>query len=423
MVFLDLGTAVLGLGTASATTLTDVTSPLSLWLPLALLTLGSVYVGRRWWVKSRMPAAQFLVPTSSTYPSLLYTQVRKVPYYRFLGDFLANRVEIRDRSGLGLGPLDHYIAFTWSLRTLLTFVFQILPRWIWHSKRSDRLDWCRFHDDRDDLFEFLLGRQRIPCSNYYPDPDLDLVTAQDALLQRVSSQYLELNDEDRVLTMGSGWGTLELLLLSDHSAFITSVFTSVEQANYAQALYERAGVEHRAQVEVCDLRDIPAQNQFTKLVGLEYVDWVGAKNLGDFFRHCRDLLVPGGLLVFQCTVTPSVFSTSFSQFLAEPFHYHLYTLSTIFPGRDTPLFTTFADYVHQIEQAGLDLVQVENISTDAALTYASWFRGWDQARQQIEIKFGAELYRQWELYLAWSSSIFQRGKLQRFTMVVRKNLD
>ncbi|RKP38499.1 S-adenosyl-L-methionine-dependent methyltransferase [Dimargaris cristalligena] len=254
----------------------------------------------------------------------------------------------------------------------------------------------------------------------FSDHDESLDNAGENDLPRIAQEMLHINADDRLLNLSTGWGTLELYLGSQFPLFITTVSPSQEQAQHAYDLMERAGISERVQIETCDFRDLPPQEQFTKLVCLEALDWVGQKNLGDFFQRCADVLVPGGTALIYCTTSPSAFTGSWSQYLGETLHYHLYTLTTICPGRDTALFATLNDYLDEIHRAGLEVDLIENISLDASMTYARWFENWDQARHIIHMRYGEDVYRQWELYLAWSSSILLRGGLSKHSLLLRK---
>ncbi|KAJ1975234.1 hypothetical protein H4R34_004411 [Dimargaris verticillata] len=396
-------------------------SPPTFAITLVLVLLCGYYITQYWHKPSHNPAALHLVPTSSSYPRTVYTTPRKIPFYLFLHDFLTNRVELRGRDGTGLNHIGDFIYFPLSLRSVWTFAVRVLPRWLWHSKSRDAKDWCRYHDGRDDLFDAFLGRERMTWTAHFGQVDWPLTRAQEACLDLIAQRLVETDHDDHILNIGLGWGTYELYMGSNHMAFFTSTSLSAEQAKYSQEMFERANLDNRVAIRRDDFRDLKAMAQFTKIVSLETPDWVGQKNLAEFFQKCYALLKPGGRMLFQCTTSPSPFASAFSDYFSEPFHYHLYTLTNICPGRDTPLFTTLNDYVHEIKQAGFDIVTIDNISNDAALTHAHWFQLWEQHKRDIELKFGEYLYRQWELYFAWSSSIFKRGKISRYTIVIQKS--
>ncbi|KAJ1930322.1 hypothetical protein IWQ60_000434 [Tieghemiomyces parasiticus] len=443
-------------------------SHLTLVLTIMVAAFVVNYLVQYFAATGKVPAAQHLVPTSSNYPSTAYTKARKIPFYTFLNDFMANRVEIRKRDGYGLSHWDESVTFPLTLRSLWTFTVQVLPTYLWHSRAANRAHWRRFYDQRDDLFECLMGRLRLSFTPRFIQSDESLAEAQTHDIGRLTEEDLALTPDDRVLNLDTQWGTVELCWLSRLPLYIHSTSHSVELAQYAQTLAERASADDRVQFHTQDFRDLTFHpQQFTKILALESADWIGQKHLPDFFRTCHDLLAPGGRLVIHSTTSPSVFGslatssvasppgggaisslfslllaplsflggrtgastsasatpTGLSHYLHETFHYHLFCLTKVCPGRDTVLFTTLADYVAAIQSAGLEIVRLDNLSQDASKHYAEWFANWDHHRARIEMRYGEDIYRQMELYLAWTSSLFRRGGLQRHLFVLQRPFD
>ncbi|KAJ2433096.1 hypothetical protein IWW46_006467, partial [Coemansia sp. RSA 2440] len=74
---------------------------------IRILSSLVVFLGTYSWMrrefKAPCPPSTIFVPSTSTYPSILYTARRKISVQQFIDDFLAGRIELRDaQSGQGM---------------------------------------------------------------------------------------------------------------------------------------------------------------------------------------------------------------------------------------------------------------------------------------------------------------------------------
>jgi len=79
----------------------------------------------------------------------------------------------------------------------------------------------------------------------------------------------------------------------------------------------------------------------------------------------------------------------------------------IFPGADAS--TPLNWYILQLEQAGLEVENIENVGIHYSLTLNEWYNNWMRNEPEISKKYSAPLCRLWRLFLAWSTIASRRG--------------
>jgi cyclopropane-fatty-acyl-phospholipid synthase len=170
-----------------------------------------------------------------------------------------------------------------------------------------------------------------------------------------------LQPGDRVLEVGCGWGGFaeQAALQGIH---VHGVTISPSQLAIARQRLQALGLQQRAQVELCDYRDL--QGSYDAIVSIEMFEAVGEQYWPEYFRTLQARLKPGGQALVQ-SIT-----------IAEQ-HFDRYRSSTdfiqeyIFPGGMLPSIERFEQGARR---AGLQPQGHHAFGRD----YAETLRRWDQ---------------------------------------------
>jgi cyclopropane-fatty-acyl-phospholipid synthase len=175
-----------------------------------------------------------------------------------------------------------------------------------------RLHIAAHYDISNSMFAaFLSPDMTYSCAIFRPlsDPlylEETLEEAQDRKLERFITNT-HIKKGDRVLEIGTGWGSFALKAVRDTGCRVTSLTLSREQQILAEERIREAGLQELIEVRLCDYRDMlaPEEGPFDKVVSIEMLEAVGKEFLETYFG-CVDRLLKkeGGIAAFQCITIP-----------------------------------------------------------------------------------------------------------------------
>lgn len=99
----------------------------------------------------------------------------------------------------------------------------------------------------------------------------------------------------------------------------------------------------------------------------------------------------------------------------------LFMAKYIFPGADASMPLGWV--VSQLEQAGFEVAQVDNIGVHYSLTIFKWYENWVANRDKIVQRYGQRWFRLFEFFLAWSSYIASSGAATCCQITCHKNVN
>jgi cyclopropane fatty-acyl-phospholipid synthase-like methyltransferase len=298
--------------------------------------------------------------------------------------------------------------FTWGD---IKFYFKdFLTQNVTHSKRSDEADIAHVYNRGNDFYHWFLGDTMTYTSGIFQDPSESLETAQERKLELVC-QYVHMQPGDQHLDIGCGWGPLITHAAKNHGTFSTGITLAQEQADWANARAERAGVSDRVRVIVDDYRNLPSK-KYDKITCLEMAEHVGIKNFQKFLLQVRGMLKDDGIFYLQIAGLRRSW-----QF--EDLVWGLFMAKYIFPGADASCPLGFV--VSQAERAGFEVHRVENTGTHYGVTIAKWYQNWKRNEAAIVAKYGQRWYRLWLMFLGWSVIIGGQGSSALFMITLTKN--
>lgn len=284
----------------------------------------------------------------------------------------------------------------------------ILRRGFAHlNGQLDRLNWqlrsrrnVAHHYDLDDrLYSLFLDKDRQYSCGYFATGTEALEDAQAAKLGHIAAK-LHLAPGQRVLDIGSGWGGMALFLNRVADVDVLGITLSQEQLKVARGRAEQAGVADRVKFELVDYRAI--EGEFDRIVSVGMFEHVGPQHYGTFFRKCRSLLSPQGVMLLHSIGR-----------IGKPGVTDAWTMKYIFPGGYNP---SLSEIVKASETTRMILTDVEVLRLHYAFTLDHWFERTVAHRDEIIGLYDERFFRMWEFYLAGAASAFRFGGLVNFQM-------
>ena len=248
----------------------------------------------------------------------------------------------------------------------------------------------RFHYDRsNEFYRLFLDPRLVYSCGYFRSPDISLEAAQEAKLDHVCRK-LALEPGDRFLDVGCGWGSLIEHAAAEYGADAVGCTLS-----HAQFSYASGRLEGLARVLECDYRALAGH--YDKIASLGMFEHVGRWRAPGYFRHIASLLEPHGMYLHHSIARPQgVRDDAASLFLRRQ----------IFPGGQ---LIHLYEMVRAAEDAGFEVLDVENLRPHYALTCRLWQQRLAANREAALRVVSEPVFRAWLIWLAASSVSFEEG--------------
>ena len=288
-----------------------------------------------------------------------------------------------------------------------------VPRRLAHRARRNTKPKAReniaAHYDLGNAFYRLFLDETLTYScAVFETPDQALADAQRAKYRRIA-EGAGLRAGMHVLEIGSGWGGFALYAAGELGCRVTSVTISREQHELARERVREAGLEHLADIQLRDYRDVTGQ--YDAVVSIEMLEAVGAEYFTTYFEAVDRALRPGGRLSLQVITFPDV-AYEAQRRGANWIQTH------IFPGGLCPSLAVVERSLHGTR---LLLRDARDIGPHYARTLRAWrmrfLANLDAVRAQ---GFDDRFIRMWEYYLALSEAGFATGITQDHQIVLEK---
>ncbi|MGB5341008.1 MAG: cyclopropane-fatty-acyl-phospholipid synthase family protein [Thermoanaerobaculia bacterium] len=277
-------------------------------------------------------------------------------------------------------------------------------RWLLHklrgNSRAGSLRNISAHYDTGNEFfsQFLDPTLTYSCA-IFPDALSTLETAQQWKLDTIC-QKLELDSNDRLVEIGTGWGSLAIHAARKYGCDVVTTTISEEQFRYASQAVADAGLAGKVTVLKQDYRGLPATlvERFDKLVSVEMIEAVGHAYLPRYLEVLGQLVKPDGLALIQAILIPDQRYESYRRSVDFIQHY-------IFPGGLLPSLGR----IQQCMMNGTDLrlVDLEDLTPHYARTLVEWRRRFSANEDKIAALGLSEAERRkWKFYFSYCEGGF-----------------
>jgi len=310
------------------------------------------------------------------------------------GSFVVEKGSLADALAILMDQpeaMPRWAKLRWRMRFLTRHAQQFNPR-----KRS-RENVERHYDLDGRLYSLFLDSDRQYSCGYFESSDSTLDDAQLAKKRHLAAKLL-VNQGDRVLDIGSGWGGLGLYLAEIAGANVTGVTLSTEQLQVSNARAAEKNLEARAKFVLQDYRDIAGP--FNRIVSVGMFEHVGVAFYDRFFQRCAELLTNDGVMVLHSigrSEGPDVTNPWIAKY--------------IFPGGYIP---ALSEVLPAVERAGLLVCDIEILRLHYAETLKAWRERFMARREEAVRLYDERFARMWEFYLAASEMSFRKQNLMNF---------
>ncbi len=256
------------------------------------------------------------------------------------------------------------------------------------------------------LFDLFLDVDRQYSCAYFRDPDVSLELAQRDKKLHIAAKLL-LDDAQKVLDIGCGWGGMALTLASLAPVEVVGVTLSTEQHGVATKRAAEAGLSDRVQFRLQDYRHVP--EEFDRIVSVGMFEHVGAAHYDEFFRKIGELLTDDGVMLLHSIGRMDGPGTT-SAWLRK----------YIFPGGYTP---ALSEVMAAIERQGLWVLDMEVLRIHYADTLKVWNERFQANRAEIAAMYDERFCRMWEFYLLACENEFRLGSAMVFQLQIGRRRD
>jgi cyclopropane-fatty-acyl-phospholipid synthase len=278
-----------------------------------------------------------------------------------------------------------------------------------NTKRRSRKDISAHYDLGNDMFELWLDPRMMYSCALFERPDVSLAEAATHKLE-VICEKLDLQPEDHVVEIGTGWGGFAVYAATTRGCRVTTTTISKEQFDTAVRRAKEAGVSHLVDVRLDDYRDL--KGQYDKLVSIEMIEAVGHKDFGTFFAKCSSLLKPDGLMVLQA-ITIDDRSYDISK-IARSF-----IRTYIFPNGCIPSVQVMGERI--ASHSDMRTVDMEDYAWHYAETLRRWRHNFEAATNELEqLGYDERFRRLWRAYLTYCEAGFEERHIGLVQMVLAK---
>jgi cyclopropane-fatty-acyl-phospholipid synthase len=255
------------------------------------------------------------------------------------------------------------------------------------------------YDLSAEMYRLFLDKDLHYSCAYFENGDETLEEAQKNKMRHIAAK-LRLEDGQRILDIGCGWGGMAFYLAQLADVEVLGVTLSEEQYDFAVLRAGELGLSDRVHFELQDYRHV--NGRFDRIVSIGMFEHVGVARYDEFFGKIFQLLTHDGFGLLHSIghmSPPSVASPWIRKY--------------IFPGAYSPaLSETFA----ATERQHLWVSDVEVQRVHYADTLVEWNKRFQKNRERIAEIYDERFCRMWEFYLLSAETMFRTGAQMVFQM-------
>jgi cyclopropane-fatty-acyl-phospholipid synthase len=264
-----------------------------------------------------------------------------------------------------------------------------------HTIGRDRRAVRYHYDAGNEFFALFLDPSMTYSCAYFQGGATTLEEAQHAKLALVCRK-LALQEGERVLDVGCGWGSFAIHAARNHGVRVLGVTLSERQVELGRRRAREAGVEDLVELRVADYRELEGE-QFDAISSIGMVEHVGEERIDLYMRTLHGLLKRGGRLLNHGIAKLADLDTEDEGAFSERF---------VFPD-GVPLPLSRIELA--LERTGLVTRHVEGLPDDYAETLGYWIASFESSFDKAIRLAGIERARGWRVYLRAGRQAFETG--------------
>jgi len=261
------------------------------------------------------------------------------------------------------------------------------------------------YDISDDLYDLFLDPKRQYSCAYFKSENESLETAQNNKIDHLIKK-LNLKPNQKVLDIGSGWGSLAIEIAKKTKCEVTGITLSENQYKYSLNKVKENNLENQVQFKLADYRNL--REKFDRIISVGMFEHVGRKFYKIFFRQVNNLLNYDGLALIHTIGS-----------IDGPRDPQPWITKYIFPGGYTPSMSELAS---PIEKSGLIVSDIEVLRMHYSHTLRHWKERCISNKSKILEMFDEKFFRMWEFYLTSCELAFKLDDQVVFQFQLTKDL-
>ncbi len=308
---------------------------------------------------------------------------------------------------LGLFSINRATIASYPLQSVLRRISRVIRGFQQYNPigRAQR-NVAHHYDLSEELYRLFLDEDLQYSCAYFENGDETLEEAQEKKKRHIAAK-LRLEDGQKILDIGCGWGGMALALASYADVEVLGVTLSKEQHRVAVGRAKSAGLDGRVRFELRDYREL--NERFDRIVSVGMFEHVGVTRYDEFFAKFFALLEDDGLGLLHSIGHMSPPST------ASP-----WLRKYIFPGAYSP---ALSEVLAATEREHLWVSDIEVLRVHYADTLVEWNRRFQANRNQVVELYDERFCRMWEFYLISAETMFRTGAQMVFQMQLARTRD
>ena len=239
------------------------------------------------------------------------------------------------------------------------------------------------YDISEKLYDLFLDENRQYSCAYFKNENDTLEQAQNNKIHHIIKK-LNIRPNQKVLDIGSGWGTLALAIAKETQASVTGITLSENQFEYSKNKAKEMNLSNKVDFKLIDYRQL--NEKFDRVVSVGMFEHVGRKFYRTYFNKVFKLLNERGIALIH-TIGSSM----------PPRDPQPWIQKYIFPGGYTP---SLSEVANPIENSGLIVSDIEVLRMHYAHTLRNWKERFLSKKDIVLDMFDEKFFRMWEFYLA-----------------------
>ena len=271
--------------------------------------------------------------------------------------------------------------------------------------KKSKLNVAHHYDISEDLYGLFLDSKRQYSCAYFKNENDDLETAQTNKIKHIIKK-LNLKPNQRVLDIGSGWGSLAIEIAKESQYEVVGITLSENQLEYSKKKAKELNLENQVEFRLMDYRQL--DEKFDRVVSVGMFEHVGRKFYKNYFNQVSNLLNDDGIALIHTIGSAN-----------PPRDPQPWITKYIFPGGYTP---SLSEVANPIERSGLVISDIEVLRMHYAHTLRHWRERFLGEKDRVLQMFDEKFFRMWEFYLTSCEMSFKWGDQVVFQFQLTKKI-
>ena len=265
------------------------------------------------------------------------------------------------------------------------------------------------YDLSNDFYKLWLDSTMTYSCAIFNNKNTSLEDASLEKLDRICRK-INLNKNDHLLEIGTGWGSFSLHAAKKYGCSITTTTISDSQYDYALSKIREHNLSNKINLIKKDYRHL--EGSYDKIVSIEMIEAVGHDNISTYMSKVSSLLKDNGIFALQ-GITYN--DQNFDIYKNSVDFINKY----IFPGA---CLISISQIMNSLKNhTDLILQDLEDITLHYAKTLNLWRENFHSSKEEIkELGFSENFIRLWDFYLVYCEAGFLEKNIGDYQFIFNK---